>query len=88
MNRGITLRQREGEPEGFYEATKTLFGVETSKYSVVDFGKTMASAPNIESLRKAGLFLGWEAIKIKEDGTLDTDMQFRGETWEDISNLL
>ena len=77
------LKQREGHPAGYYEAV-----FDGKKYSVVDFGTTMKSAPNFEALRSAGMFLGWEAMRVRANGTLDADEMYRANCYEDLKEKL
>lgn len=72
------LKQREGHPEGYYYAE-----INGRKYSVVDFGKTMATHPMPE-----GLFMGWEAMELSSNGHLKPDEMYRGETWEELWNTI
>lgn len=57
----------------WFEAT-TIKG---TKFSVVNLGKLMESASGYENLKAAGLFMGWEAMRLKSDGSLDTDTMYR-----------
>lgn len=74
----IKLEPKKDIPKGYYIAF-----VDDKKYSVVDFSTTMKDIPLIQ-----GLFLGWEAVLIKEDGDLDCDVIFRGDSWEQLKEQL
>lgn len=67
----ITRKVRDDCPSGYYYASN-----DKKTWSVVDIGTMMSTHPTIENLRKAGLFLGWEAFEIVNDD-LDTNRQFR-----------
>lgn len=79
----MELKKREDVDglEGYYEVT-TDKGM---TFSVVDLGTTMASAS--DSLKSSGIFLGWEAIEIK-DRNLNTNNQYRASTWEELEKQL
>lgn len=64
-----------------------------TKYSVVDLGKMME--PGEKALgyepghwKSMGMFLGWEAMELKPDGELDTSECYRGETWEELKDII
>lgn len=75
-------QQREGHPDGYYEAT--INGV---KYSVVNFGKTMSTAPNWYGMAESGVFMGWEAIPIR-GGKLASEEIYRADSWEKLWNKI
>ena len=72
------LIERKGLPKGYYE---TILG--NKRYSVVDFGTTMKSHP-----MPAGIFLGWEAILVEENGELNSEKMFRANSWEELYKQL
>lgn len=81
----IGLVKREDCPEGYYYFHNERTGRD---WSVVDLGTMMASMPNIEKLRIAGMFLGWEAILIKLNGELDHESITRADTWKELEHQL
>lgn len=73
------LKQREGHPEGYYDAE-----IGGRRFSVVDFGKTMATHPY-----PIGLFMGWEAFPLDTKGELVTDYDpIRADSWEELAEKL
>jgi len=58
------------------------------KYSIVDFGELMKTSSAYEHLKQAGLFMGWEAIKILTGTGLDTDQQWRASSLENLLKQL
>lgn len=74
----MTLKPREDAPEGYYEYEK-----EGKKYSVVDFATSMK-----DHQMPQGLFMGWEAIEIMLDGSLDVDSVNRASSWEELEKIL
>ncbi len=80
----MKLSKREDCPEGYYYA----YSEDGRKmYSVVDFGTMMSTHPTIENLKKAGLFLGWEAFEVISNH-MDIDRQFRAPTWEELEKQI
>ena len=58
------------------------------RYSIVNFGELMKTDPSYQHLKQAGLFIGWEAIKILTGEGLDTDRQWRASTLEELLKIL
>lgn len=58
------------------------------RYSIVDFNELMKTSPAYQHLKKDGLFMGWEAIKILTDNGLDTDRQWRASSLEELLKIL
>lgn len=82
-------------PKG--EGSETHFwyyGPDGRKWSVVDIGKMMSTAPppyDVEKWRELGMFLGWEAMPVTgegEDEELDSDAMERADSWESLKALL
>lgn len=66
---------------GYYHAFKG-----DKKYSVVDFSTTMKSMPFLDKMKKAGLFMGWEAMELVND---DLDgYPIRANSWEELEKKL
>jgi hypothetical protein len=89
----MTLEPRKDvEFDGYYIATLSanVPGEKTyeTKYSVVDFGTTMKSTVDRFPGIKNAMFLGWEAIGMKKDGSLDSDEMFRTDTKERMIRYL
>lgn len=80
MKNLMKLNKRQDCPEGFYYAND-----DTRKWSVVDFGTSMKTAPDF--LKNSGIFMGWEAFEIIND-KLETDRQYRADTWEELKKQL
>lgn len=75
----MKLTKRTGDiPDGYYYYTDN----KSHKYSVVDFGTTMKTHPMPE-----GIFMGWEAMKIDDDGGLAGDV-IRAISWEELEKLI
>lgn len=70
------LKQKEGRPKGYY-----WYEFGGRKYSVVDFGTTMATHPMPE-----GLFLGWEAMEVI-NGHLGDEV-IRASSWPRLQKTL
>lgn len=73
------IQIRLSEPEGYYYG---YFGGRI--YSIVDFGKIMESAPD---LIKNNVFVGWEAMEIKND-ELMTEPMYRANTRNELIDIL
>lgn len=69
--------------------SKIWFEYTTPKghYSVVDFGELMKTSITYETLKKAGLFMGWEAMILGEDGGVKGD-PIRADSWEELEKKL
>ena len=57
------------------------------KYSVINIGAIMATAPYFTNKEKEELFNGWEAMEIKDDELL-VDNCFRAKTWEELQKFI
>jgi len=78
----LVLRKDANAPIG----NKSHFyanGDDGTKYSVINVGEMMKDIPKYE-----GMFLGWEAILIDENGDLQNWNSTRAETWGALSAAL
>lgn len=73
------LKIRLSEPEGYYYG---YFG--GKNYSIVDFGKTMETAT---PLIRDNVFVGWEAMEIK-DNDLITEPMYRANSRDELIDIL
>lgn len=59
-----------------------------TKYSIVNIGELMKTSIAYQEMKNAGMFMGWEAMLIKADGTLEYDEQERADSLEELITLL
>ena len=58
------------------------------KYSILNCGELMKTSPTFQEMKEAGLFVGWEAIRMNAKDELQTEEITRDNSWEELKERL